>query len=559
MRTCGRKFGAVCSLATLVVLGGSRPDTPGGEVYPGPRPRFPQQRELRIGFVATGNFLPLPPDLQTDGAYAWIMRQVYGPGLIGDGTSPGEEPVLQLVTSFAEETVRGSWTLKLREGVRFQDDSELDPQDVRETIDLYRRLALAGDPDVDPAFGLVSTVAVNPDGSITFTMDSRRRREQPYRVARVVPLPAATIEGIRGDLATMREALSRAILQPVGLGGYTFEIGQPLPGPEGRYRVITLRSFDRYFQGRPAIREVTIHFYATERQLIQGVVTGAVDAAGLLTWQASTELQAQSSSRRNLHIRVFPRPDHFYYLAFNNDSPLLGQSEVRDAIRLAIDREGLRLGVPRELSPIANLPIQPRPPDEGMSGRPRRRPAMNLLTQLRFGHSGDVLTDPRGRPVQLRLHYPDHIAMYEEMARAIKNDLQRLGFLIEAIPISPEELRGRLRSGEYDLAIYEMTMPSTPEAFRHWFGAAAITEGINFVRYRSPNFNSNLNAAMQGTGSDPESYWQGALNRFEEDAPLVPLYFSTLQYWVVDVDVVDLRSVGQMRTRLEPLARWRRK
>jgi ABC-type transport system substrate-binding protein len=559
MRTGGRKSGAVILLAALISLGWSGSDPPGGEVHPASRSLPLQQRELRIGFVTVGNFLPLPPDLQPDGAHAWIMRQVYGPGLIGSGTTAGGEPVFQLVTSFAEETIRGSWTLKLREGIRFQDESDLDPQDVRETIDLYRRLARAGDPDVDPAFGLVDTVMVNPDGSITFTMDSRRRREQPYRVARVVPLPAETAGRIRGDLVTMREDLSQAFLEPVGLGGYTFEIGQPQPGPEGRYRVITLRSFDRYFQGRPAIREIAIHFYATERQLIQGVVTGEVDVAGMLTWQASAELQAQSTGRRNLHFRYFPRPDHFYYLAFNNDAPLLVQGEVRDAIRLAIDRDHLRLGVPREFSPIADVPIQPHPPDEGASGRPRRRPAMNLLTQLHFSRSGDLLTDPSGQRVRLRLHYPDHIAMYEGMARSIKNDLQRLGFLIEAIPVGPEELWGRLCSGEYDLALNEMTMPPTPDVFQHWFGAGAIAAGTNFVRYRSPNFNSNLNAVMRGTGSTPESYWQGALNKFAEDAPLVPLYFSTQQYWIIDGDVVELRSVGQMRLRLEPLARWRRK
>jgi ABC-type oligopeptide transport system substrate-binding subunit len=263
------------------------------------------------------------------------------------------------------------------------------------------------------------------------------------------------------------------------------------------------------------------------------------------------------TARRNLHFRYFPRPDHFYYLAFNNSNPLLAQNEVRGAIRMAINREGLRLGVPRGLSPISDLPIQP--PDEGLSGRPRRRTALNMLTQLHFGRSGDVLTDPSGRRVQLRLHYPDHITMYEEMARSIKNDLQRLGFLIEAIPVGPEELRGRLQSGDYDLALFEMTLRPTPDVFQHWFGADAIETGTNFLRYRSANFNSNLNAVMRGTGSNPESYWQGALNRFEEDAPLVPLYFSTQQYWVLNGEVVDLRSVGQIGLRLEPLARWRRR
>lgn len=513
--------------------------------------------ELRIGFVSVGNLVPLPPDLQTERTIRWIMHQVYGPALLEPPERQEEAPIYLLATEFGQQPVRGRWRLRLRTGVVFHDGSEFGPDDVQETLLLYKRLAEAGHPDVDPVFQLIQDVEIQQDGAVDFILE-RHLQEQAWRVAQVVPLPAERARLVRGDLTEMQSQLIAQFVErpPVGLGGYLYEQSDPRSTDPGE-ALFVLRAFDRYFQGRPVFREVMIRFYPTGRQVMQAMVTGELDVVGMLPRLASEELASLLSNRVEVQHRRFPQTEHFYYLALNNAAWPLEEREARQAVRLAVDRNQLRLGSPPPLSPISNIPVQP-PPNSGERAAVRRRSAMNLLEGLGFRVVNDLLTDRDGRPVRLRLHYPDQFTTYERMARNVKNDLQRLGLLVDAIPVRPTELKARLRSGDYDLALYEMDLPPTPEGLLHFF-ASDPERGMNFTRYNSVAFRSSLRAALDPpAGTSLEEYWNGALARFEDDVPLIPIYFDLGQHWAIDGSLVDLRSVGMSTRRMEPLARWRR-
>ncbi len=542
----------------VLLLGGFLPgaSTP----VQGQERNVPSQRPsagLRIGFVSVGNLVPLPPDLQPERTIRWIMHQVYGPGLIEPPGREEDAPVYLLASEFGPRPVRGTWRIRLRPGVVFHDGSELDPEDVRETLLLYKRLAEAGHPDIDPVFRLIDSVEVRADGAVDFTL-GRHLQDQPWRIGRVVPLPAGRARLVRGDLSEMQGQLIAQFVDrpPVGLGGYRYEPVDPRTSDPGE-ALFVLRAFDRYFQGRPVFREAMIRFYPNERQLMQAVVTGELDVVGILPRLASEELTSLLANRVEVQYRRFPQTEHFYYLALNNATWPFEEREARQAVRLAVDRNQLRLGYPVTLSPISDIPVQPAP-NSGERAPVRRRAAMNLLQDLGFRVVNDLLTGRDGRPVRLRLHYPDHYRTYERMARNVKNDLQRLGLLVDAIPVHPSELKARLSSGDYDLALYEMDLPPTPEGLFHFF-ATDPARGVNFTRYGSVAFRSNLNAALSPpAGTSLQEYWNGALERFEDDVPLIPIYFDLAQHWAFDGAVVDVRSVGVSTRRMEPLARWRR-
>jgi hypothetical protein len=300
----------------VLLLGGFLPgaSTP----VQGQERNVPSQRPsagLRIGFVSVGNLVPLPPDLQPERTIRWIMHQVYGPGLIEPPGREEDAPVYLLASEFGPRPVRGTWRIRLRPGVVFHDGSELDPEDVRETLLLYKRLAEAGHPDIDPVFRLIDSVEVRADGAVDFTL-GRHLQDQPWRIGRVVPLPAGRARLVRGDLSEMQGQLIAQFVDrpPVGLGGYLYEPVDPRTSDPGE-ALFVLRAFDRYFQGRPVFREAMIRFYPNDRQLMQAVVTGELDVVGILPRLASEELTSLLANRVEVQYRRFPQTEHFYYLA----------------------------------------------------------------------------------------------------------------------------------------------------------------------------------------------------------------------------------------------------
>lgn len=552
MRIVERKWRVLGTLlGALLLVGAGAAPTDG----PPDQPR----RALRIGLVGSGSFLPLPPAMMPDTPERWVMEQVYGPGLVWPGTELDPEPQLALATRAYEVVRPGQLLYSVRTDVHFHNGSLLGLSSYYETFDLYRRLARAGDPDIDPAFAHLDSVWIDMDlQRVGIWMRPALLQEAARRIATVVPIPPKLVRLVNG--LGPREA--RGVLlgeEPTGLGGYRWNITVPTR-PEAAFSgpVIELRANPDYFEDAPEFDRVEIRFFPNDRQLIQAFVTDQVDVVRLPNWQASSTLRQQLQFARTHKIfRTYPSRDHFYFLAFNTSQPRLQRTELRRAMAFALDRRKLRAGPPAT-GLIGEAPVQPERSDIQRSGRRSRTASVILQRELGYRVSRGVLRDGQGRELRFTLHYPNHVEHYETMARQISVDLARLGFVINPVPVPPQELRDRLRTGDYELAIFEMTLPPTTDVLRKYFHSENAASGVNFTRYSNRTFESNIEAVLRGDLPNAESYRQGALNRLREDFPLVPLYFPTNVYYAFSTDVVEPESVGRINSYLQPLARWRR-
>jgi hypothetical protein len=557
------------ALAGAVFLLGSGPgpiSTPPGADGPvrAPRPisvtAEPQPAPpLRIGLVATGEFLPLPPTMLSQSSDAWVMEQVYGPGLIWPGTGQESPSRLALASRELPSVNANRVFFELREELRYHDSSLLGLSNLQGTFSLYRRLAREGFAGLDAAFAHIDSIEITSDPRrIGIWMESGMSRNLRGEttlghLATACLLPSATVRAmrtatpdeVRGILATTR---------PVGLGGYQWVDRPPLAAAAERTPMFELQAFSDYFEGEPEFERVEIHFFETERQLIEAFVTNQVDVARLPTWQASQTLRSQILG--STVFRTYPRYDHFYFMAFNTSDSPLRSAVVRRAMVLALDRTGLLSG-PRASGRLSDRPIDPAQGAESR-GTPQRRRALTLLqTDAGFRLTEGVLYDAAGRPLELSLIYPNHVEHYETMARRIQVDLGHLGFLIAPQPISPQELKQRLSDGNYQLALSEMTMhPTTAELYR-LFHSDGVEQGHNFTRYSRLTFDTSLNAVLQGVR--PQFFLGESLDLLENEYPLVPLYFPRWEYYAFNTRVVDSESVGRTLTRLEAIARWKRK
>ena len=508
---------------------------------------------LHIGIVYSGNFLPLPPAMLVDGPERWIMSQVYGPGLVlpSNEYNGYESTELSLALEMNPGVTPGLTTFSLKEGSRFHDGTILTLDDFVTTFDLYRQLASENNPIVDPAFKWIESVEVDTDLNQLVLEMPTWMDVQRQRVATVAPL-AHTFEELNS--AGISEQL-------VGLGGYKYKLDseQTSGGISG---VIYLQAFEDYQPDSPEIRNIAVHLYPNERELLQAYTTGRIHVARLPTFHAATSLQELlkgSTQERSGLLRMYPRPNHFFFLAFNNSRFPFDSQRVRSALVRVINRKEMA-DEPPALGVITDVPVHPK----STLGKSLRSStvaysptaARRLLNETGITIDGEVWTQS-GDPIRLTLIYPNHVTIYEEMALRIKNDLQRLGFRVDAEPLPPAVVRARMREGDYMFALSEMTLPPTAESINRLFNSDNIESGLNFTRYRSVTFNTSMDGFFDGRGPNPESYLEGALVLLGNEYPLIPLFYQANEYYVFNNSVLNPDYLAHPGSRLNPIAEWK--
>ncbi len=508
---------------------------------------------LHIGIVYSGNFLPLPPAMLTDGPERWIMSQVYGPGLVlpSNRINGSEPPELALASEMSPGVTPGITTFSLKEMVRFHDGTILTLDDFISTFDIYRRLVAEDNPVVDPAFEWIESVGIDTERNQLVLEMPPWMDVQPRRVASVAPL-AHNLDELNS--AGINEQL-------VGLGGYTYTLSSEQTAG-GRRGVIHLQAFEGYLPESPEIKNVAVHLYPNDRELIQAYITGRVHVARLPTFHAATsleELLKGSAQERSALTRMYPRPNHFFFLAFNNTLAPFDNPKVRSALVRAINRKAMA-DEPPFASVITDFPVHPR----SNLGRNLRSSAAayiptaarRLLNEAGLMRGGEARTQT-GDPIRLTLIYPNHVTLYEEMALRIKNDLQRLGFRVDAEPLSPEIVRARMREGDYMFALSEITLSPTAESISRLFHSSNIENGLNFTRFRSVTFNSAVDGFLRREAPNLESFLESALRLLGDEYPLIPLFYQANEYYVFNNSVLNPDNIALPLRRLNPIAEWK--
>lgn len=528
-----------------------------------------RDNSLHIGIVSDGETRTLHPALLPDGPWRWIMSQVYGPGLI-EPQQNGLQGRAMLAEEYpgADDITEFSVTFRLRRGVKFHNGSELGVEDIKNSFSVFAQLVQNEHPYVDYAFRFVDRVEVDSESNeVTIVMQNGGMTAQALRLAAIPPLAPVLYEDLLNppqDINIIRELERRMtrVTTVTGLGGYEVEVI-----PAGNQ--IQLQAFPDYYEGRPQVREVTVHIYANDREATQAYITNEIKMVRLPTFHSFQALLSQlpgSPQERGSVPIYYPwRNHHFFFLAFNNQIEPLNISELRRALPYAIKRKDteFRDEMPG-YSPINDLPIHPKKSElaEYLSLPPRGYlPRAGALRRIR--ESGMNTTrlgyprDEQGRQYELTLIYPNHVSHYETMARRIKNDLERLEFIIEPQAIDPDEVRRRMRDGDYELALFEMTLPPTPEMLQRLFHSSYAPSGINFTRYMNGDFDVYISTALQRGNPDRVRDLENAIWKLEQEMPLLCLYFQSNEYYFFNGIVLNGASLGRVLNRMEPMARWR--
>jgi len=416
-------------------------------------------------------------------------------------------------------TRRDSLTLvfDLDPRARWQDGT---PVTARDVVFTFRRTL---EPGVDPQRALLlrylASVTEEGPERVVFRF-TRAYSEQLYdAVYHVQPLPARLVDSIPNS----RFATSSFVQHPIGNGPYRWVA--LVPGQR-----LELAANPDFFLGAPKLdRVVFIEARDPEAQL-NLVLSGTADALENVVPVTNIPRVANNPTLRLLQVPSFT----VSYLLFNQLSrsdrsaphPILGDSVVRRAIALALDRTTLVKSVFGDYGavPYGPVPILSwvRDPNAEPMAQDTAKARALLRSRGWIDTDSNGTLERNGKPLVLDLNYPITSAARKQMALGIQEQLRQIGVKVELVGMEGAAWNEARNRHDFDIDFSSVGLDPSPAGLVQSWSCEGLS-GTNVGGYCDPKVDSLLNQGIFAR-QDALPIWRRAVRQIEQDVPAVFIY-----------------------------------
>lgn len=326
----------------------------------------------------------------------------------GTGQMPDLAPALAAAEPKANEDST-EWTVTLREGVTFSDDSAFDSQDVAAT---YRAII---DPDsaseVIDAFRMIDDIDTPDESTVVFHLNE----PTPTFASRLTLgiLPSEAIE--KGTPAADWTVNS----EPVGTGAYVLD--------SLTSDTAVMKARDDYWRTTPELKSVTVQAYADSSALAAAVSDGKVSGA------AVPPRSVDKIAGEN-HEIVTARTADWRGLTLPSDNPFTSSATVRKALNIAVDRDAIVDEVLGGHGTPASTPVGEF---YGDAYEPSARfeldvkAAERMLDDAGWTKNSDGVRTKEGQTATIPFTYPAGDSVRGDIAAEVAAQLKPLGISVE--------------------------------------------------------------------------------------------------------------------------------
>ena len=264
---------------------------------------------------------------------------------------------------------------------------------------------------------------------------------------------------------------------------------------------ITLVRNPRYWRGAPRLEAWTYRAFPDEEALLTALEEGEVDVAPVRPQDAR---RIEGTGR--FKILRYPAAE-YYFIAFNNDHPILGDGRARRALSLALDRRRLLEEVLAGQGTLLGVGLLPdhwasradvRPPDYDPTE------ARRLLAEAGWADSdGDGFLDRDGEPLALSLATNAGNKAREAIAVLAGQYYRAVGVAAQIELVEWGNLLGRVFDHRFDAAVLSWPLKLDPDQRLLWHSTEnAPGSGFNFVSYHNPLADALLERGALVPGCD---------------------------------------------------------
>lgn len=449
-----------------------------------------------------------------------INRQIFESLVTEDLSKPSSEaPIPPLKPGLAE-----SWevspdglryTFYLRKGVKFHDGTDFNAEAVEFNI---RRV---WDPDfeyydarsagnLEKTYGYLKEINVIDPYTIELVL------EKPFSpFLRMLAQGSMGSAGIVSPTALKEWGNDLFAEHPVGTGPFKFE-------ERVRGQKIVLSRNDDYWGDKPYLDRVIFRPIPDAAARVTALETGEVDVIAVPPPDAVENLKAKG------FVIKEGTPPHVWYLSFNFNNPIMQNKKVRQAIIMAINREGMAKDLLRgtvnpaySVQSPANEAYDPNFVDYEYD--PEK--AKQLLAEAGYPDGFETIfqtsVDGSGQLIPV------------PMAEWIQQDLAKIGIDVKLETYEWISYLGMWTSMDEEIGFNQMSWGFTTPYFLSII--AHSQSGANAGKYNNPQVDELIEKAVSETDQEKANeYWRQVNQLISEDAAIAPIVNDKSPYAMAD-------------------------
>ncbi|MEA2511720.1 MAG: peptide/nickel transport system substrate-binding protein [Thermomicrobiales bacterium] len=411
-----------------------------------------------------------------------------------------------------------TWDFELYENVFFHNDEPFTARDVAFSLERV----------LDPALAAPNAIFLQAVDRVETTGD--------YKARIVLKQPSGSF---LTDLCSVLEIVNETAittkdprLEPVGTGPFKFtEWVQD--------DHITLERWEKYHvPDRPYLDKVIFKAIADDTVRLTGLQTNEMQ------WVMQVPLQKVDELKNEEDIKVTVGkpflPDHLF---LNCTRPPFNDVRVRQALAWCIDRQQIVNVAFFGQADVATEPIYSgNPYFSGINiweGGPDYDKAKALLEEAGVPGLKFVLDGQPQVPTQVKT------------AQVLQQQFAKAGMEMDIQNVDSATWFDRFATKTYDATISYWSVTIDPAQFA--FPLLLSTSPWAFTGYGSPEMDAVLNTFAQETDVEKrKEAYKALIQKYQEEAPLIPLDNQLQQYWV-RANVYGMTPLPSMEIRMEPV------
>jgi peptide/nickel transport system substrate-binding protein len=336
--------------------------------------------------------------------------------------------------------------------------------------------------------------------------------------------------------------LNNANTNPIGSGPYM--ISSVSKQSAGNIDSYNLTAFKKFALGRPYIKNLNLHFYVNEDELVKALENRQVDQISSIT-PSNAEVLKEAGYK--IESETLPR---VFGLFFNqNANHLFIDKTVTSAIDQAIDKDRIVRTVLAGYGVVIDGPIPPNMVQYQKSnggGLPREEILQKVEATLaqdgwKKGSDGfleKIITEKKKKvttPLSFSIS-TSNTPELEKTALLIKEDLSAVGIKVDIKTFEVNDLnQSVIRSRTYDALLFGQIINSESDLFAFWHSSQRLDPGLNVSMYTNAKVDKILEDAFVTVdeGSRVKKYIQFE-DEIKKDMPAVFLYSPSFIYVISD-------------------------
>lgn len=347
------------------------------------------------------------------------------------------------------------------------------------------------------------------------------------------------------------------------VGSGPFKVSSIALSGDGVPASYTLTANEDYALGEPYLSHIVLRFYASDDALVNALRGNEIGGASNLGPNAATEAIEGEKLMRAPYTRVFG-------IFFNqNQKEILAHKEVRKALDVSIDKQGLVDGVLKGFATIADGPL---PPALSTSHR------ANGTTDVSSSENGQALLAKAGWKIDpatgiygykasktaatttLSLSLATaNIPELVEAARYIEEDWKSLGAEVDVKVFESSDLNQTvIRPRKYDALLFGIVTGKNPDLYAFWHSSQRNDPGLNIALYTNSDADAILARMRKSTDRNQiEQDYAKFAAEVAADTPASFLWSPDFIYAVPEtLQGVELGQITAPSDRFQEVERW---